>query len=521
MYRKLVSFFLVLALVLPCLFLSAPVTASAGENSFVSNTVTVSGSKYVAVGKKVTLKASSPVTWKSSNKKIATVSSKGIVTGKKAGKVTITAKAKNGSSKTWKMTVMKKAVRSITVTTSAKTLDLNGKKTAKLTAKASPSSAAQSFTWKSSDTKIATVSSAGKVIAKGVGKVKITATATDGSKVKKEITLTVKDSSASRKVGVSFPTNTLQRWAMDGANLSASLKSAGFDVDLRYADNNEQLQLSHVEAMIDGGCQVLVISAVNGYDSLNSALAQAAKKGIAVIAYDRMLMNTNAVSYYVSFSNKKVGILQGNYVVKALDLKNAEGPFNVEFTAGDPGDNNAKYFFDGAMDVLKPYIESGKLVVVSGQTTFDEVATPTWRSDVAQERAEDLLFTYYADGTELDAWVCSNDSTAYGVTSALSGYAYVGSWPIITGQDCDINNVRNIIAGKQAMSVFKDTRVMVSRTVKMIEQIMNGGTVDTNGKVDNGAISVPAYLCTPVVVDKSNYRKYLIDSGYYAEEQLQ
>ncbi len=520
MKRKLVSLILILALLFPCLCLSAPVTVSAEENSFVSNALTVSGSKYVAVGKKVTLKASSTVTWKSSNKKIATVSSKGVVTGKKAGKVTITAKAKNGSSKAWKMTVTKKPVKSITITAPVKTLDLNGTKTVKLTAKASPSSAAQSFTWKSSNTKIATVSSAGKVTARAAGKVKITATATDGSEVKKEITLTVKDSSGGGKVGISMPTDMLQRWVMDGANLEAALKKAGFETELKYAGNDVSTQTSQIEAMIDSGCKVLVIAAVSG-SSLSSVLAKAAKKGIAVISYDRLITNTDAVSYYVSFSNKKVGTLQGNYIVNALNLKSVEGPFNIEFTAGDPGDSNGKLFYDGAMDVMKPYIESGKLVVVSGQTAFDDVATSGWRTTVAQDRAEAILSAYYSDGTNLDAWLCVNDSTALGVTNALTD-SYAGDgWPVITGQDCDISNVKNIIAGKQAMSVFKDSSILVSRTVKMIGQITNGETVDTNSKTDNGTISVPAYLCSPVVVDKGNYKKYLIDSGYYDESWLQ
>ena len=233
------------------------------------------------------------------------------------------------------------------------------------------------------------------------------------------------------KVGVAMPTKDLQRWNQDGANMEAMLKEAGYEVDLQYANNDVNTQLTQVQTMVDNDCDVIVIAAIEG-SSLGSALESAKAKNIPVIAYDRLLMDSDAVSYYATFDNYKVGTVQGEFVRDALDLDNAEGPFNIEFTAGDPGDNNAGFFFNGAMDVLKPYIESGKLVVPSGQTEFEQVATPTWKTDVAQARAEDILASNYADGTELDAWLCSNDSTALGVTNALEAN-YVGKWPIITG----------------------------------------------------------------------------------------
>ncbi len=324
-----------------------------------------------------------------------------------------------------------------------------------------------------------------------------------------------------QKVGVSMPTKDLQRWNQDGANMEAMLKEAGYEVELQYAANDVQQQLSQVETMIDNGCEVLVIAAIEG-SSLGSALEKAAEKGIPVIAYDRLLMQSDAVSYYATFDNYMVGTVQGTYVKETLDLDNAEGPFNIEFTAGDPGDNNAGFFFNGAMDVLKPYIESGKLNVVSGQTEFTDVATPTWKTEVAQSRAENILSSYYADGTELDAWVCSNDSTALGVTNALEAN-YTGKWPIITGQDCDIQNTKNMIAGKQSMSVFKDTRTLAAQVVKMVGQILSGEEVDVNDTTtyDNGVKVVPSFLCEPVFASADNYKELLIDSGYYTEDQLQ
>ena len=325
---------------------------------------------------------------------------------------------------------------------------------------------------------------------------------------------------AGGKVGVSMPTKDLQRWNQDGANMEKELKDAGYEVDLQYANNDVQTQLSQVENMISGGCSVLVIAAIEG-SSLGEALDMAKEAGIPVIAYDRHLMDSDAVSDYATFDNYKVGVVQGTYVKEQLDLDNAEGPFNIEFTAGDPGDNNAGFFFNGAYDVLKEYIDSGKLVVKSGQTKFEDVATPTWGTDVAQSRAENILSSYYADGTDIDVWLCSNDSTAMGVENALAAN-YNGKYPIITGQDCDIENTKNMIAGKQAMSVFKDTRTLASQVVKMVGQILNGETVDVNDTetYNNNVITVPSFLCEPVFADANNYKEILIDSGYYTEDQL-
>ena len=221
------------------------------------------------------------------------------------------------------------------------------------------------------------------------------------------------------KVGVSMPTKDLQRWNQDGANMEKELKAAGYEVDLQYASNDVQTQVSQVQNMINSGCNVVVIAAIEG-SSLGEALDMAKAKGVPVVAYDRLIMNHDAVSYYATFDNYKVGTVQGTYIKEQLDLDNAAGPFNIEFTAGDPGDNNAGFFFNGAMDVLKPYIESGKLNVVSGQTKFEEVATPAWSTETSQSRAENILSSYYADGTQLDAWLCSNDSTAMGVENALA-----------------------------------------------------------------------------------------------------
>ena len=321
-------------------------------------------------------------------------------------------------------------------------------------------------------------------------------------------------------VGVAMPTKDLQRWNQDGENMKNQLEEAGYKVDLQFASNDVQQQLNQVTNMINNGCDVIVIAAIEG-SSLGSALDLAKEKGIPVIAYDRLLMESDAVSYYATFDNYMVGTVQGTYVKEALDLDNAEGPFYMEITAGDPGDNNANYFYSGAMDVLNPYIEAGKLVVKSGQTEFSDVATPTWKTEVAQTRASSILASFYADGSDIDVWLCSNDSTALGVTNALED-GYDGEWPIITGQDCDISNVKNMIAGKQSMSVFKDTRTLAAQVVKMVGQILKGEEVDVNDTetYDNNKIVVPSFLCEPVFADVNNYTELLLDSGYYTADQL-
>ena len=323
------------------------------------------------------------------------------------------------------------------------------------------------------------------------------------------------------KIGVAMPTQDLQRWNQDGSNMKAELEAKGYEVDLQYAGNDSATQASQIENMIANGDQLLVVASIDG-DSLGTVLAQAKEANIPVISYDRLIMNTDAISYYATFDNYLVGKTQGEFLVDALDLENADGPFNLEIVTGDPGDNNVNFFYGGAMDVLQPYIDEGKLVVPSGQIAKEEVATANWATDAAQSRFENILSSNYADGTNLDAVLASNDSTALGVENALAAN-YTGEYPIITGQDCDIANVANIVAGKQAMSVFKDTRALASQVVEMVDAIISGEEVPVNDTetYDNGTGIIPSYLCEPVAVTQDNYKEMLIDSGYYTEDQIQ
>ena len=330
-------------------------------------------------------------------------------------------------------------------------------------------------------------------------------------------------SSSGTKVGVAMPTKDLQRWNQDGDNMKKKLEEAGYTVDLQYASNDIAQQVSQIENMITSGCKVLVIASIEG-DSLGTVLAQAKEKDVKVIAYDRLIMNSDAVSYYATFENYMVGTKQGTYIEEQLGLKDGKGPFNIELITGDPGDNNARFFYQGAMDVLDKYIDNGQLVIKSGQRDFDTVATQSWSTENAQNRFDAILAANYADGTQLDAVMASNDSTAMGVTNSLeANYASNHSnWPIITGQDCDIANVKNMIAGKQAMSIFKDTRDLAAKTVEMVDAIMKGKDAPVNDTktYNNGTGIIPSYLCEPVFADVNNYKKLLIDSGYYTEDQL-
>lgn len=328
------------------------------------------------------------------------------------------------------------------------------------------------------------------------------------------------------KVGVSMPTKDLQRWNQDGANMKKTLEKQGYVVDLQYANNDIATQVSQVENMISTGSKVLVIASIDG-SALKSVLAQAKAKKIPVIAYDRLIMNSDAVTYYATFDNYKVGTIQGNFLVDQLKLKTrtAADPAYIELFTGSPDDNNINFFFGGAMDILTPYIEKGILVVKSGQTSKAQCATLNWSTEEAQKRMENLIASqgYGPNKQRLDAVYSSNDSVANGITNALVAAGYTAAnFPILTGQDCDITSTKNMIKGTQAMSVFKDTRTLAAKVVEMVDAICKGTNPPINDKktYDNGTGIIPSFLCEPVFATKDNYKKLLLDSGYYTAAQL-
>ena len=323
-------------------------------------------------------------------------------------------------------------------------------------------------------------------------------------------------------VGVAMPTKDLQRWNQDGANMKEELEKAGYSVDLQYANNDVATQVTQIETMVSSGVDVLVIVPVEG-DSLVNPLAAAKEANIPVIAYDRLIMGSDAVSYYATFDNYGVGQKQGEFLEEALGLADAgDKTFNIEIFTGDPGDNNANFFYGGAMDVLQKYIDAGTLVVPSGQVEFAAVATEGWSTEKAQSRMDTIISSNYAGGTKLDAVLCSNDSTALGVANALEA-GYTGDYPLITGQDCDVPNMKNLLAEKQAMDIFKDTRTLAEQVLTMVEAVLKGGEAEVNDTktYDNGTGIIPTFLCEPVTVTIDNYKEILIDSGYYTEDELQ
>lgn len=334
------------------------------------------------------------------------------------------------------------------------------------------------------------------------------------------------DSKANNLVGISMPTERLERWYLNGHDMKAQLEKAGYRVDLEFAANDESVQIRQIKNMIDEGCRVLVIAPVNGY-ALTGVLKSVKEKGIKVISQDRLILESDAVSYYITFNKYKVGVVQAEFLLDRLNIKkhSKKNPVYMEFFTGDYSDNNVNAYFGGAMDVLRPYIDKGIIVCPSGQTSKRQCATPGWSTDQAQKRMENLIVTngYGPKNKRLDAVCCSNDSTAIGVTDALLNAGYSAeNMPIITGQDCDIYSVRNIIKGRQAMSVFLDTKDTVSMTVKMVDAIMKGKKPEVNDKktYNNGSGFMQSYLCDPTIVTKENYKSILIDSGYYTENDL-
>ena len=329
------------------------------------------------------------------------------------------------------------------------------------------------------------------------------------------------------KIGISMPTQSLERWNRDGAYLDEQFKAAGFETVLTYSDNDSGKQVNDIQNMLADGVNLLVVAAIDG-EALNTAMNEAAEANVPVISYDRLILN-DAVSYYVSFDNYTVGKLQGEFIVDTLDLANAgDTVYNMEITAGDPADNNAGYFYQGAMDALQPYLDAGTLNVVSGQTDFDSVATAQWNTDTALERAQNVLSSYYADGTQLDVWLCSNDSTALGVAQAVTS-DYAGSNSVlITGQDGDEANLKNIVDGVQTMTVYKNVSNESVVTLALAKAILAGDTIDdslvpsfgiecafdTESYETSEGNKCPSFLLVPNVITKDNLQD-LVDTGLY------
>jgi putative multiple sugar transport system substrate-binding protein len=324
-------------------------------------------------------------------------------------------------------------------------------------------------------------------------------------------------------IGVAMPTKASARWIDDGNNMVKQLEAKGYKVDLQYGDDDIPNQLNQIENMVTKGDKVLVIASIDG-TTLTDVLQKAHNSGIKVIAYDRLIRNSPNVDYYATFDNYKVGVEQGTSIVDSLGLKDGKGPFNIELFGGSPDDNNAYFFYNGAMSVLQPYIDSKKLVVRSGQTGMQAVSILKWDAATAQSRMDSLLSAYYTQD-KLNAVLAPNDNIAVGVLSSVKGVGYGSGgqpYPVVTGQDCQVQSVKYIVDGEQTSSIYKDTRELAKVVVGMIDALVSGGQPQINDTktYDNGKKVVPTYLLNPVLVTKANWKPVLIDSGYYTMQQL-
>ena len=324
------------------------------------------------------------------------------------------------------------------------------------------------------------------------------------------------------RVGIAMPTQSSQRWIQDGGFMKEILEERGYLVDLQYAEDSIDAQVSQIENMIVKGADCLVIAAIDGA-ALFNVLNQAAENSVKIISYDRLIVNSPHVSYYATFDNFKVGVQQGGYLVEKLDLASGAGPFNIELFAGSPDDTNAYYFFDGAMSRLQSYIDNGQLVVASGQTDFDKAATLRWDGTAAQQRMDNLLAAFYTD-RDIDAVLSPYDGISIGILSSLKsvGYGSAKAIPIVTGQDAEIPSIKSILAGEQTQTVFKDTRVLAKRASDMVDAVLRGVEPEINdtSTYNNGTGIIPSFLEEPISVDIINWEEILIDSGYYTRDQV-
>ncbi|RKE62815.1 multiple monosaccharide ABC transporter substrate-binding protein [Microbacterium sp. AG238] len=333
-------------------------------------------------------------------------------------------------------------------------------------------------------------------------------------------------------IGVAMPTKSSERWIQDGDAVKKALEDQGYQVDLQYAEDDIPTQVSQIENMITKGAEALIVASIDG-TTLTEALQNAADADIPVIAYDRLIKGTENVDYYATFDNALVGRQQAWTVLNGLGLTDLEGkpldgapagPFNIELFAGSLDDNNAFFFWDGAMEVLEPLIDDGTLVVKSGQTDIEQAATLRWDGETAQSRMEDILTANYSDGTQVDAVLSPYDGISRGIISALegAGYSLGAEWPIISGQDAEVDSVKAILAGEQYATIFKDTRELAKVAANMAAAALKGEEPEVNDTetYDNDVKVVPSFLLAPVPVVKDNVESSLVDTGYWTAEEL-
>lgn len=329
---------------------------------------------------------------------------------------------------------------------------------------------------------------------------------------------------AEKTIGIAMPSKALERWEKDGDYMVETFKELGYQTDIQYAQDQVPTQVSQIENMITKGVDVIVIASIDG-EALTDVVDKAKGQDIPVIAYDRLIMNAEGIDYYATFDNFGVGVLQGNYIVDSLELDHQAGPFTIELFGGAPDDNNARFFYNGALSVLQPYIDAGTLIVKSGQTEFSRIAIQNWDGATAQARMDNLLSGNYTED-QVDAVLAPNDAVAMGIVSSLRSVGYGSDdrpMLVITGQDAETASVKSIIEGGQSMTVFKDTQQLADVTAQMVDQMLKGEevTVNDHETYDNNVKVVPTNLLIPIAVDIQNYQEILIDSGYLAASDIE
>ena len=303
-------------------------------------------------------------------------------------------------------------------------------------------------------------------------------------------------------IGVALPQKTSENWVLAEKLFNDGLKGAGYKADVQFANAGVSEQQNQISAMITKGAKVIIVGAIDG-SQLGTQLKQAKDSGATVIAYDRLLKNTANVDYYVAYDNFKVGALQGQALLDGMKAKKPAGPYNIELFAGSPDDANAKVFFDGAMSVLQPKIADGTLIVVSGQKTFEQAVTQSWKAENAQKRMDTLLAASYTS-TTLDGVLSPNDTLGRAILTSVK--AAGKPLPIVTGQDSEVESVKSIMAGEQYSTINKDTRKLVEHAIAMVSGLQSGKKPEINDdkSYQNGVKIVPAYLLPPVIVTKAN-----------------
>ena len=325
-------------------------------------------------------------------------------------------------------------------------------------------------------------------------------------------------------IGISMPTQSSERWIKDGNTMKEILEAKGYTVDLQYAEDDIPTQKSQIENMITKGANVLIIAAVDG-STLSATLDQAGKDGVKIISYDRLLVDTDAVSYYATFDNRGVGRLQAQSLVDGLKALKGEGPYNIELFAGSPDDTNSFYFYSGAMDVLQPLMDAGTVKVVSGQTAQADIGTLRWDGAVAQARMDALLAANYSSGEQLDGVLSPYDGLSRGIISALVSFGYqpgTDNWPVVTGQDAEAASIKLIISGEQYSTILKDTRDLAKVAADMVDAVLTGTEPEINDTTtyDNNVKIVPSYLLIPYTVTVDNYQELVMDSGYLTADDI-